>query len=307
MIKQKVIFIGSHDRSGSTILELILSRLDGFFSIGEFRHITRSTGFSSQQLCGCGEPIASCKFWQLVFGETALGETTQHRLVELRPRVDRFRHIRRYLNFTKADQDFKSNSNEYSRLIFEIFSKVSQISQSQFIIDSSKAPSYGFALENNPNLELYFIHLVRDSRAVAYSMSRKKRRPEVTWEEKYLPRYSFSQAALSWNIRNYALEILRAKAKNSMFLRYEDFVAHPEGSIQDILNFLGVDNQAYDVRQLLSNSRFKGHTINGNPVRFSQKPIVIRPDLAWSTEMQTLQKRAVTLLTLLPLKKYGYI
>ena len=48
------------------------------------------------------------------------------------------------------------------------------------IVDSSKFASYGHLLASNPAFDVRVIHLVRDSRAVAHSWQRRKRRTQAT-------------------------------------------------------------------------------------------------------------------------------
>ena len=58
-------------------------------------------------------------------------------------------------------------------------------------------------------IELRVLHLVRDSRAVAYSWLRRKRMPEVTSEERYMPLKRPWRSAVFWSLENLALELLR--------------------------------------------------------------------------------------------------
>jgi len=53
----------------------------------------------------------------------------------------------------------------------------------------------GVFSKSDPSVELYVLHLVRDSRAVVYSSQRKKIRPEVTDKELYLLRQSSVKAS----------------------------------------------------------------------------------------------------------------
>lgn len=304
-MRPKVIFIGSHDRSGSTILDLYLNELSDFFSVGEFRHFTRAEGFSSRQLCGCGVAIAKCDFWNTTIDKTKFGKSTQDKLVSLRPQVDRFRYIRKYLSFDKADSTFRKSFSNYSDVLADTFSNILEVSGCQFIIDSSKVPSYGFALSKNPNIDFYYVHLVRDARAVAHSMSKVKKRPEITWDNQYLMRYNSVQASVSWNVRNYALDALRKSAQNSILIRYEDFVVDPQNALKKVLDLIGFDeNTSLNNTKNINSAR---HMINGNPMRFDKGTISIRPDFSWKQKISGLSNGIVTTMTFPLLKKYDYV
>jgi D-aminopeptidase len=62
-----VVFIGSWSRSGSTLLDLMLGKVDGFFSAGELRLLWQR-GAAENQLCGCARPFAECEVWSRVMG-----------------------------------------------------------------------------------------------------------------------------------------------------------------------------------------------------------------------------------------------
>ncbi len=69
----QVLYVGSWGRSGSTLLDLMLGQIPGFFSVGELRYLWER-GLSERQLCGCGAPVPECPFWAAVL-EEAFGNT----------------------------------------------------------------------------------------------------------------------------------------------------------------------------------------------------------------------------------------
>jgi hypothetical protein len=86
----KVLFLGGHGRSGSTILDRLLGQLPGFFSIGELRNVWQRS-LLEDQLCGCGEPFSRCGFWRAVV-DRALGDVdaaTVRAIVDQKQAVDR--------------------------------------------------------------------------------------------------------------------------------------------------------------------------------------------------------------------------
>ena len=52
------------------------------------------------------------------------------------------------------------------------YAAIAQVSGRRVVIDSSKHASLAFCLSTSPALDLRVVHVIRDSRAVAYSWSR---------------------------------------------------------------------------------------------------------------------------------------
>src|SRR5690242_10887667 len=86
----KVLFIAGSGRSGSTLLDMLLGQINGFYSTGELRFIWER-GFGQNQLCGCGKPFRECDFWTEVVKEGFGGfESINHaRIEELREPSER--------------------------------------------------------------------------------------------------------------------------------------------------------------------------------------------------------------------------
>ena len=78
MSAQRVMYVASWSRSGSTLLDLMLGQIPGFVSVGELRFLWER-GVREGQLCGCGAPVPKCPFWSRVLEEvfgTGLVRTT---------------------------------------------------------------------------------------------------------------------------------------------------------------------------------------------------------------------------------------
>ena len=60
-----VLYVGGCQRSGSTLLDRMMSQVSGHVSAGEIVHLW-SRGLRSDELCGCGERFSACPFWNEV-------------------------------------------------------------------------------------------------------------------------------------------------------------------------------------------------------------------------------------------------
>ena len=90
----RVLFIGGLGRSGSTLLDRMLGRLNDVCSVGELVHLWER-GLKENNRCGCGERFGDCPFWRRV-GQVAFGgwDTVDvHEILALKASVDRNRFV----------------------------------------------------------------------------------------------------------------------------------------------------------------------------------------------------------------------
>ena len=297
--KLKVIFIGGSGRSGSTLLDLILGQIEGFFSLGEMYHIWERS-FIENQLCGCGKPFKSCDFWRAVV-EEAFGELDRvdgKAILKLQRSVARIRHTPQ-LAFPKLrSQRFHSALSEYVEILERLYRAIAKTSGCKVLIDSSKAPPHGFILKEMSNVDLYIIHLVRDSRAVAYSWQRKKRRPEIHWKEAYMSKLGLLKATQEWMLSNCLVGLLNRRVPKYKIVNYETLASNPRSTIAEVLEWMGMDSANLDFFDNEWVVRLGvDHTVSGNPIRFKQGKIEIHPDREWSEKMSLPKKFLVSTLT----------
>ena len=106
-----------------------------------------------------------------------------------------------------------------------------EVSGAPAIVDSSKDSTYALLLSTIEGLEVEIVHLVRDSRAVAFSWQRRRRRPEIVDREEYMPVIRPAGAAAGWSARNVSAEALRSFSSRYVRLRYEDLTADPDSAL----------------------------------------------------------------------------
>ncbi|MEZ0335193.1 MAG: sulfotransferase, partial [Gemmatimonadales bacterium] len=150
------------------------------------------------------------------------------------------------------------------------------------------------------------LHLVRDSRAVAFSWRRRRRMPEVTTEERYMPLKSPVRSALYWDLENVALHVLRRSVRRYQLVRYEALTARPYEVLGGVLERLGLHADL----GFLRDGRLRlgtNHTVAGNPLRFDRGEILIQPDAEWRERLGRGPRWLVTALTLPLLLRYGFL
>lgn len=307
----RVIYLGGMGRSGSTLLGRLLGELPGVCPAGEVVHLLRR-GVVNAERCGCGEPFPTCPFWQKV-GAAAFGgwdRVDVDRIADLRLRLDRTRFVP-LLAMSALRPSSRRALDEYAGYYLRVYSAIGQVSGCRALIDSSKHASLAFCLRES-GLDMRVVHIVRDSRAVAYSWTREVKRPE-TLAETRMRTYPAASAAARWNVQNAALHLLARGGTPTLRVRYEDLVRAPAATLRGIAAFAGLPANGQELGFLgVSDSGEQwadmaaAHTVSGNPMRFTAGRVPIRRDVRWQTAMPATQRRMVTALTLPLMAHYGY-
>ncbi len=307
----RVIYLGGMGRSGSTLAERLLGELPQVCVAGEIVHLWQR-GVTDNERCGCGVSFLACEFWSAV-GEAAFGGWSKvdvRRVEGLRASVDRTRFIPQLARRSVPGR-LEADLAEYTGYYRRLYGAIAQVSGCATVVDSSKHPSLAFCLSRGGPLDLRVIHVVRDSRAVAYSWTTRVQRPEASGGS-YMTRYSPIRAAREWNMQNASLGLLARSQTPVLRVRYEDLVSGVKPTLRRICEFAGLtveedelgfvgggeSEQWAELRQ--------AHTAAGNPMRFKVGKITISQDDRWQTAMPGGQRRTVTALTLPLLSHYGY-
>jgi len=197
----------------------------------------------------------------------------------------------------------------YKKILLELYGAMSSAIGNSVIVDSSKDPVHCLILAQMPEIELYVIDLLRDSRAVAFSWQRKSPKPDVYWKEDFMAIHRVTTTSRRWLQSRLGAGIIRTRCKAFCLLKYEELIANPKKEVLRVMNRFGFEIRGRDLGFLDDRAiRFKRfHTISGNPVRFTKGKINLVEDEQWKTKMSLGKKITVTALTYLLLKRYRYI
>ncbi len=305
--KLKVLFIGGLPRSGSTLIETVLNEIPGTLAVGETLHMWER-GLRDNELCGCGKNFDSCEMWTQV-GESAFGgwdKIDHQRMIDLRWSVDRTRRIpeiirAHHAGYITAEQD------EYVENMSKVLHAAAEANPgTEVILESSKHLTTAALLSLDPLLDVRVLHVVRDPRGVAYSWTKKVKRPEA--EDDYMPTYPVARTAFRWVTDNIGFEVLGRQIQQET-IKYEDFLADPDSAIRKTLKLAGLDDQM--PLPFLTHDEVtisKGmHSVAGNPMRFSEsKTVEFRRDEAWRENLTWPKEAQITGIAAPLLIKYGY-
>ena len=302
----KVLYVAGLGRSGSTILANTLGQVESFFSGGELNFIWKHA-LIEDRLCGCGNPSRECPFWGPVFeGEFGgQSETLAREMMRLQYSGARTRHIPMMLT-EGGRRKIRERLGKFLDNTGRLYGAIRSVSGSRVIVDTSKEPAYGYALGMAPGIDLRVLHLIRDPRAAAYSWAKKKPQPDST-ERDFMHRKTPTQSAVLWDAWNAAIEALwHDTPENYLRLRYEDFIADPRGSFEEILKLVGEQDANLPLEGEREVKLGISHTVSGNPNRFDTGTVELRQDRAWQKNMKPRDKALVTAGTLPLLKRYKY-
>ncbi len=300
----KVLFITGWDRSGSTLIEVLLHGVDGFFASGELHYLWQR-GLVEGRLCGCGRPLVRCSVWRQilegVYGGMP-GPAQARAGMRMKARHLRVRQTWRILRGSGRDLDW------YPALVGSLYREISRVTGARVVVDASKRPSAAAVLTLQPDVQPYFLHLVRDPRAVAYSMGRRAKPQPDTVHRSVMKRQGPVKSTMGWLLWNLAAERIRREVPPDrwMFMRYEDFVARPRDAVRSIVRFVGEDGVTDPFIDEITAVFGANHTVSGNPIRFTDGEIEIRLDDEWMSKQPLMDRSFSTALALPLMLRYGY-
>lgn len=237
----RLVFIAGQSHSGSTLLDLVLgahSRLVGLGEIAEVvRHAERDLGTVLDVPCSCGSRLEACEYW---------GEV-----------------IRRW--------QATSPRSEAARfeIIFQTFTDV--FGDALVPVDSSKYPDCIESLDDQFDLELRAIHIIKDVRAFTISQIDNAKQSGAPAPK---PFALFKE----WHGRNEIMKRrLAARGIPTLQIGYEELCMNSERIARRICDFLELEFEP----QMLELGASKSHIGFGNRMRAQSTKRAIRYDHRW--------------------------
>lgn len=269
--------------TGSTLLGMLLNEHPDCASIGAAVGLLSRTDLSTYR-CSCGQLFRECEFWNHIARRTrALGHPVnvfETNFWNTHLRVSQSRLINAILvrslrwNPINTVRDalvgrvrrIRTSIAQMGWNTWSLASAVLERTGKSVFIDTARDHQRPKYLARHPLLDLRVIHLIRDPRGTSASIMKHTGVGAAT-------------AAREW--RRYNVEAARVRRylprESWTSLHYEDLCADPEGVLDRISDFLGVDRPT---RQRGSQEH-ESHII-GNKMRLKGLT-EIREDLSWQT------------------------
>lgn len=296
--KIKVIYFTGSGRSGSTILNIILDNHPDIFGGGELQNM--GDVYNKDKICSCGEAPVTCEFWSSVMNDwlDSIQDSNIQTGLSKWKQFESYKSIKAWLRIWSGLSLESTEVQDYLNNTYSFFNMLRKHSGKSTILDISKNPLRAWALLNHPKIDLRLVHLVRDGRAVAWSLEKKAKREGN-------PR-NISKSALFWLLVNRQSNYVRKKAKNAVLIRYEDFAKNPIQTLNKIGEVSGLDLKPI-TDMVSTDSLFQiSHVVAGNRIRKASTIKLNFNDDEWIEKLNPDYQKKFYNITRSTMKSYGY-
>lgn len=265
----KLIYIGGYGRSGSTLFEALLAANPKLVACGETVNVLRQ---EPNEVCGCGRQSINCPLWGPLLA---------------------------------SPERLKSWS--HCELDLTLLDKI--LATKRVMIDSSKTAWSEFAvpfqLGRVLGKDFQLVHLVRDPRAVCWSIIRGNATETLPQRGRLNRAARCIYGVLGWSVANLACEFFGHRyPKQYRRVRYEDLARKPRETLDKTL----ADIMPYATHEIVeSNSTDNRHQLFGNKPRFEPVSLAaVQEDVEWRNTMVPAYRVLIEVLTGLLRRRYGY-
>ena len=271
-LKYKIIYIVAPGRSGSTILEILLSHGKDTFGTGELTQIVED-GFIKNKRCSCSKNFKDCEIWREVSRNMSLSVAEINKWEEIQKKIDwHTGFLRQILNLiSKKDLKLYESFNK------KLFDSIHKETNAKFIIDSSKYSGRALALWKIFKDNIFYIRMIRSPEGLMSSFQ-KPNKDEQRPKKPFQVFIYYSFVILSLRILSFLIP-----KKQVLCISYEDLIHLPFKVISQIEKFCGLNLE--ETKKKLKRGEYfdVGHIITGNRIRKLGKvkfnPFLGRPNL----------------------------
>tara|TARA_B100000029_G_scaffold339371_1_gene331583 strand:+ start:692 stop:1648 length:957 start_codon:yes stop_codon:yes gene_type:complete len=302
----RLIYIVGAGRSGSTVLDTVLGNHPDTISVGELSNVHRSAWLNNE-FCACGDRAGDCEFWSDVksrWQAMSPGVTVQSYL-GLRDRFERFRPAALWRTEAAALWQ-TSAARTYLEQTGHLLEAIAGVSGRRVIVDSSKTPLRARWLFRVPGIDVRLIHLVRDSRAVAWSRKKALDRDLTAGVQHALEARPAWYSVVYWTVSNLLAARLRRRAGDrGVLVRYEDFVQDPASELVRIGDACGLDCEPLAASLQAGDAFDVGHTVAGNRLRMAGA-VRLKADYDWIEKLPHADRQTCWRLSGWLMRQYDY-
>ena len=303
------IYIAGRGHSGSTLLTLLLARHPRVVAVGELANlplqVARDETTKWVGRCSCGERPLDCPMWGAVLRRieatsgtnfdkdpfawriSDIGMEEEYRSqapvrapwVWLRNRLWRLlryaqyyapRWLRPLLGFYRPQRTWGENRSTLA-------TEIASVNAVDAVVDASKDPLDMLDVYENATIPVKIIHLTRDARGNIWSMIKKIKPGEP--RKGPVTRASHDWVKVNHRIWRLARQVPEA---DCLHVRYEDICRDPEGTMQRLFEFVGLEpHDVVSSQAGEGGASDQGHTIGGNKIRFTSEKLNISEDFRW--------------------------
>jgi hypothetical protein len=258
MKKRRIIYISGEGHSGTTLLDIILGSQTDAFSSGELSYFAQK-GLINSEYCACGKPVPECEVWSKVSKEwSKKRKLCLDEYIEIQERLTSKKNIlSAYFSLKNAKGEVSHFLNDTQTLYDTIF----KVTNSQIIIDSSKAPGKLLILKKL-DFDIQIVHLVRRFGDVLNSYKKNTSKNLREGIEHDIMPLSTSYVFPSWLAKN-LLTYFFSNDLSYKKIKYENLVLNPLKELSSSLN----EDYKF-TNKLMQRGPFPiNHLVAGNQIR----------------------------------------
>jgi len=253
----RLIYIGGYGRSGTTLLESLLTGRSDLLACGEVVCCLRKR---IERLCTCGETRQNCKVWGSIYKTVG--------------------PLRGWTHQTLTLALLEHAADHYNLLV-----------------DSSKTAwgslSAPFALRRKLGRKIHLVHVVRDPRGVCWSNMAGNWKERAVIKN---PAWRHFRTTLGWWAANFSSELFGWRYPDQYVrIRYEDIAESPRETLDSLFSRIAPGREAPSTKVTEGGNRHQlyGNHARYGELTLSN----VREDVRWRTEMPIGQQRLVSVLT----------
>lgn len=198
-----IIYILGSPHGGSTLINLILGAHSQIAPLGEMIAYDKHFAEPEKRRCSCGDSLVDCGYWN-----------------EVRRRVE--------AGGDHWPLNLTCNSS-FDKNLITLLRNVLEVAEKSWVCDSSRDLSRLMQYESLPQCNVFTVLVVRDPRAVAFSM-----------QKKYKKRKTFRKQLATANRRFWAQRAACKALPRHFVMRYESLVSNPEKEIRALMEAIGL-------------------------------------------------------------------
>jgi hypothetical protein len=251
--------------------------------------------------CGCHRPIPSCPFWtdvlRAAFGAPERRAIDPRRVAVWQREGTRVRDAPRLLAAGSLQRSGNPASERYGAILARLYRAIAAVAGAAVVVDTSKRAGDAALVRLIPGIDVRYVHLVRDPRAVAES-----------WRKRDPAGHGPAATSRDWVAFNLLFEAVRGRhgSGRTLRVRHEEFVRRPRTALEAIVRVVGAHPEKLPLADEHTVHLPEAHTVLGNPVRFSTGDVPIRVEADWRATIPAAHRRIVTAISAPLLLRYGY-
>jgi hypothetical protein len=294
--KIPVVYILSNGRSGTTLLDMLLGAHPNIWTLGEAQILPWEL-INSRVPCGCGQPVSESEFWKPIL-DLIPTEINGYHIGYFRNINQVGKVIRWDLLFDllrgRAREKWKGPIDEYGRKNAKLFEVVRKAAEQRsgheirWLVDASKDPYRLFWLKQSGYFDLRIIHVIKDPRALVFSMAK----PWLPYGAHRVVRYTGR-----WIVENMIMHCLYESCFQTVQVwrqTYETLASQPGKTLQAIGEWLDV---RYPPERVAKFRDYENFAISGNMMRWRENDDKIRLDQRWKNQLPSVYEKFVHLVT----------